>query len=379
MIREVAILIDTECTWGRRIVAGIANAIRGVYPWRLIVAPRDEKWRLRVPNSWNGDALITSIRDPETAEHVQSLDLPVVNVSSWGRHLQWATRVITDDRQRARLAFDHFRSKGYQRFAFYAPPGQPHLQKRGIEFRELVRSHGFEFFEFLPNGDSPKNPGAKMPTTDEWVRQLPFPIAVLAANPQPALQLSEICRHAGIRIPHEVAILASDTDDLICEIADPPISSVELASELIGSQAVERLYAVLESGTQTPEITLVEPIRVIERLSTSALAIGDPLFEQAVGYLRDNAHTGINVSDVLKHVAISRRTLEQQFASVLGISPAAEIRRIRIEHVKKLLTDSDLTISQISKQTGFSTPNRLSELFRNEVGMTPNEYRDYFH
>ena len=375
MIRNVAVLIDTSEAWNRDNIAGIVKAVRGVYPWRLMLSPRDHLYRPRVPTNWQCDGLITSIRDTATSEHVRSLNRPVVNLTSWGRDLDWAGRVLTDDRIRAKLAYEHFREKGYRRFAYFAPLIRRNLRHRGEAFKELVQSQGFDFREF-PGGDGQND--AELLSPEEWIRSLEYPVAILAGNPHPALQLTDICAQIGIRVPQEVAILSCDNDELLCEISDPPISAIELPATVSGAKAAEYLHELMEGITNDLTIRWVEPMGIIERRSTSALAIGDPLFEEAVNYLRSHAPFGIHVSDVVKKISISRRLLEQKFASVLGVSPAAEIRRVRIAHIKQLLTNSQLSIRDISEQTGFSTPARLSELFRNEVGMSPNEYRDEF-
>ena len=119
----------------------------------------------------------------------------------------------------------------------------------------------------------------------------------------------------------------------------------------------------------------VPPVRIIERRSTSAFAVDDPILAEAIRYLHANAANGINVGDILEAVPISRRTLEQQFAALLGTSPAAEIRRLRLEHIRHLLASTSLNIAQVSKQSGFTNPSRLSEFFRSETGQAPNEYR----
>lgn len=374
-ITEVALLIDTEDLWGRDIISGIAKAVRGSLPWRLTIAPRDEQWRLRVPPKWQGQGLITSIRDQQTAEHVESLNCPVVNVSTWGRNLPWASHVTTHDRRRAELAYEHLRAKGFERFAFYAPRALTHLRNRGHEFAKLVQDAGCSyscFFDTLQSSHVEPERAALI----NWLKQLRYPIAILAANPLPALQLTEVCRELEIRVPHEVAVLACDTDDMICEVADPPISSIELACQRLGGTAVEELRELMRSKTAVRRTLEVEPLGVIERQSTAALAFGDTLFVQAVEYLRSEATKGINVANVLRAVPISRRALEQQFVRILGTSPAAEIRRIRIDLVKRLLRDNEFTIKEIANQSGFTSTSQMGRVFSKEVGLTPTEFRE---
>jgi LacI family transcriptional regulator len=373
--KEVGILIETEDSWGRRITAGIVKAVREHYPWRLSVSPYDDYWQLRLPENWPGQGIICAIRDDLTAKHVQDLKLPVVNVSTWGRHLAWASHVVTSDVHRAELAFTHLRSKGFQRFAFYAPPSLPHLQHRGKQFGSLVKAAGFEFEDYCtflsthPSSD-------KDDSIARWLKHLMPPTAILAGNPHPAMKLSERCAELGIRIPHEIGILSCDSDDLICEISEPPISSVDLACERLAATAVAKLDELMTTGSLgIGQVEYIEPIRIIERRSTAAMAFSDPLFAQAVEYLRTHALDGISVSDILHKVPICRRSLEQQFNKLLGTSPAAEIRRLRIDAVKTLLLNESVGIVEIVRATGFGNTSQLCKTFRREVGLTPTEFR----
>jgi LacI family transcriptional regulator len=373
--KEVGILIKTEDSWGRRITAGIVRAVRDRYPWRLAIAPRDHSWQLRLPGNWAGQGIIAAIRDDLTAKHIQSLNVPVINVSTWGRHLTWASHVVTSDLHRAQLALSHLRSKGFERFAFYAPPALPHLLHRGNQFIDLVKAEGFaicDYCSFL----SAKPSSLKGDPIAKWLKSLKTPVAVLAANPYPAMQLSERCAELGIRVPHEIAILSCDSDDLICEISEPPISSVDLACERIAATAVAQLDELMKTNSLgIGQIEYVEPIRIIERRSTAAMAFCDPLFSQAVEYVRKYAVKGIRISDVLREVPICRRSLEQQFNKLLGTSPAAEIRRLRIDAVKELLLDESVGIVEIVRATGFANTSQLCKTFRHEVGITPLEFR----
>ena len=69
---------------------------------------------------------------------------------------------------------------------------------------------------------------------------------------------------------------------------------------------------------------------------------------------------------------------ERRFLSLLGRTPLQEIRHVRIERVKRLLAETDLTIYEIAARTGFGGPERLSITFRQATGNTPTDYRGRF-
>jgi LacI family transcriptional regulator len=60
---------------------------------------------------------------------------------------------------------------------------------------------------------------------------------------------------------------------------------------------------------------------------------------------------------------------------VIGHGPAEEIRRVRLERARELLTASDLSIEQIAQAVGFLTATRLGVAFRKQFGMTPRDWR----
>ncbi|MFI4875166.1 MAG: xylose operon transcription regulator XylR, partial [Blastopirellula sp. JB062] len=54
--RRVAVLIETDDTWGRSVVEAIGHYARQQH-WRLLIGPRDSQNRLRLPKRWNGDGV----------------------------------------------------------------------------------------------------------------------------------------------------------------------------------------------------------------------------------------------------------------------------------------------------------------------------------
>ena len=83
----------------------------------------------------------------------------------------------------------------------------------------------------------------------------------------------------------------------------------------------------------------------------------------------------ISVESILDEVPMSRRAMERKFRDHLGRTVLAEIRRVRLEFVKALLTDTDLPMPTIAARSGFSGARRLAVVFRQIVGITPTAYR----
>ena len=115
------------------------------------------------------------------------------------------------------------------------------------------------------------------------------------------------------------------------------------------------------AGTMTP-------LQVVQ-------AIDDPDVAQAVRLIRDSACSGIDVSRVANGVGLSRRALERRIRLCLGRSPKAEIMRVRIERAKMLMFQTDETSESIARNSGFSSLEYFTRVFRRMVGMKPQMYR----
>jgi LacI family transcriptional regulator len=186
---------------------------------------------------------------------------------------------------------------------------------------------------------------------------------------------SEVCRTAGLRVPDDVAILGVDDDDLLCELARPPLSSIRVPSERIGYDASAQLDRLLRGAEPPPDPVRLAPLGVTTRRSSDILATTDPDVRAALAFIRSRPHVPIDVSDVVREATVCRRVLERRFRQEIGRSLGAEIRRTRLERAKQLLTDTHYSVEDIAHLSGCHTVKQLWLLFRRHLGQTPREYR----
>ena len=114
---------------------------------------------------------------------------------------------------------------------------------------------------------------------------------------------------------------------------------------------------------------------LVVRESTDFFAVKDELVAAALEFISRNSHRRIGQDDVSRAVAAETRTLQLRFRKVLNRPIATEIRRVRIERAKRELVQSDRRINNIARDVGFGTANRMCEIFRRELGITPSDYR----
>lgn len=94
------------------------------------------------------------------------------------------------------------------------------------------------------------------------------------------------------------------------------------------------------------------------------------------GYLEESVtNADLSVEDVAKYMNLSRAQLYAKIKSLTGESPVEHIRNARLEMAKTMLIDTELNVSEIAYRTGFSAPSYFSKCFRDQFGMSPNEFR----
>jgi LacI family transcriptional regulator len=178
-----------------------------------------------------------------------------------------------------------------------------------------------------------------------------------------------------VSVPDELAVLGVDNDELLCDLADPPLSSVIPDTRRTGYEAARLLEAMMAGERVPPVAHLVSPLGVATRQSTDVLATDDGDLSAAVRFIREHATEGIRVEDVLRAVPLSRRALEARFKQQLGRTPHQEVLRLRIERVKELLAETDLSLTAIAHRTGYAHVEYLSVAFKRETGVPPSVYR----
>jgi LacI family transcriptional regulator len=175
-----------------------------------------------------------------------------------------------------------------------------------------------------------------------------------------------------------VAVLGCGNDPVICGLASPALSSVALPAERVGFEAADLLAALVNHKKLVERKRLVQVSSVIPRESTDNVSVRDPDVANALRFILAHAGEWIGVRELLLSLPVQRRSLERKFRKVLGRSPLEEIRRVRVDLAKQLLSGTDLPMPMVARRSGFSEAKQLSQVFRALVGMTPTSYRAQF-
>lgn len=92
-------------------------------------------------------------------------------------------------------------------------------------------------------------------------------------------------------------------------------------------------------------------------------------------YIDEHLTDKIKRTDVAEHVALSENYLSKLFHQETGRSLSDYILEKRISLAKKLLSQTRLSISDISAAVGYDASAHFIRMFKREVGKTPKEYR----
>ena len=376
--KRVALLIETSTTWGTNIVKGIADYALTHENWFFRLVPSGKYERLTLPSSWDGDGIIARVTYEELAQQIAKTKKPAVNVSWYAIDTEHIPTCTTDEVIAGRMIADHFLERGFKHFAYCGPTNRPgYVDIFGQAFVNAASETGADCHCFQEQGaeDGPLDWDTRLGQLGEWIVTLPVPTAMLTFNSVGGRQVAEACRMKGLHIPDQIALMGGEHDELTCQITRPPLSSMDQSPQRVGWEAAALLARMLKGEKPPKEPIRIPPARIITRQSTDTLAIDDPILVQALEFIAANASRAISVADVLDAVPISRRVLEQRFQKFLGRSPATEIRRVRVEKAKRLLADSDRSMSAIATACGFEHPEVLTRVFRRQEGITPSTFR----
>lgn len=316
------------------------------------------------------------VRDLEIVDEIIDIQLPIIVGSTIKLPNLRLPTIGADSEMIGKMGAEHFIERGLREFAFCGFNDSLWSQNRCAGFCRRLAQSGFEAHTYLPSKPKDKRSWKKEQNlTADWLNSLPKPVGIMTCNDYRGRELIETCKIAGIHIPEEVAVLGTDNDDLVCNLCLPPLSSIDINYEYAGYQAAELLDKLMAGEKMNNQKILAQPIRIVPRQSTDILAIDDIEVASALRFIREHCIEPMQVSDVVDSTTLSQRRLYNRFSKAIGRSIHAEITRVRCEKIAQLLLETNMTVSQIAIKMGLCDDRHLSRYFKNEMGLTPREYR----
>jgi LacI family transcriptional regulator len=334
-----------------------------------------------IPWGWQGDGILAWLgAGDDLAKFVSSSKLPTVDFSYRRPQLKYA-RVLEDHAHAAKLAAEHFLTRGFTHFCFYSDADNWSYEERGQGFIKALSQSGHTC-EWLRWLEAP----AYAPGKQEWQRKRKWladqlklaakPLAVFAANDQQALDVLDSCEKAGIKVPEEVAIVGTESCLLAPDVMHTPLSSVDTNLEVLGYRGAEVLDQLMRGEPAPAEPVRVPAAGVVVRKSSDILTIRHEGVARSLRFIWEHGHEPICIKDLVGVSAMSRRGLHKAFIEHLGRTPGQELQRVRIDHAKRLLAGTTQKIETIAHESGYQSINSFCVAFKRVTGMSAKQFRD---
>lgn len=375
---KILILVDYSTEFSRRLFKGLIQFAQDADQWSIYRISAyyksiyGEEGIVERAKIWGADFIIAQW-DYLSASSIEELGIPVFfqNYKEEGKGF---STIIGDYLEIGKMAANFFIQRRYKNFAFYGNKGFMWSLERAKGFRQEIEKAGGNYFYFESEDLNETHQENERVQLENWLISLPKPVAIFACDDSFAIQISEICKIKGINIPEDASLLGVDNDELICNLSDPPISSIVLDAERGGYDLGRNIQRLLKIGEyQTFNIT-INPIRVEIRKSTEKYNIKNEYILEVVNYVRENFHLDLNINTLAKLVPLSRRNLEVKFKEEMGISIYQFIINLRIENLVFLLINTDLSIPDIIFKSGFNDYSNAYRIFKRVNGCTLKEY-----
>lgn len=375
-VPRVVLLIESSRASGRDLLRGIADYARHHGPWAFYWEPGGLEKAWPQLKTLGADGII--LRDMEQLDEVLAHGLPAVVVGHSKREIPGLANVITDSLAIGTLAAEHLLNCGFRQFAYCGFADMPWSVLRGESFSQHLAKAGYETHFYPAEYRSEPSGWSGERNLAEWLKSLPKPLGIMACNDDRGEQVIEACKIAGLHVPDQVGIIGADNDELVCDLSDPPMSSVGINFQRAGYQSAAVLDGLMRGRRVRHTKILVPATHVVPRRSTDIVAVDHPQVAQALRFIRDHAREVISVPDVARAAGLSRRVLEKRFKLLLRRSVLREIRRVRVFQISRMLVETNESISQIGLALGYAGTEHLARYFRQEKGMTPLAYRRQF-
>ncbi|OAB47884.1 response regulator transcription factor [Paenibacillus antarcticus] len=156
------------------------------------------------------------------------------------------------------------------------------------------------------------------------------------------------------------------------------IEQMKLPYSELGSTKI-KLFKTIDLAVDVDELLQIinQFIDQIEmEISAKAGRRNTAILSRIYDYVNENYAQDIMLSELAAELHLNYSYLSYYFKQQTNENLTTYINKVRIEHAKQLLLNWDLSISEISRMTGFSEHNYFSKVFKKITGMTPAEYRN---
>ena len=371
---RIMLFLDASRGFSRGMLSGIARYSSLNGPWTFFQKPpvylnSNLTLNIQELKKWKPDGIICSISQ---ANELKYLNVPIIGYDPVN-YSGVIPCVVSEHTMTGEMAAEHLLELAHRSYAFCGFNSLDWSNERCDAFCKVINKAGMEVNVYDNNNMSWSNEEYFI---KEWLALLPKPIGIFCVNDDRAASIAGVCRLLGYGVPEDVSIIGADDDEYICELENPPLSSVQMASKQGGYNAAHLLHQIIQGKEKmNGQRVIVKATGITSRQSTNALMVQNKEVRKALRFIRENHNQNIQVRDVVKSTSLSHRTLNDLFHAELGKSIIKQLNKVRINYISRLLIDTEMKVQEISLFVGYKDDRHFSRYFKRATGLTPQAYR----
>ncbi|HEX8185007.1 MAG TPA: AraC family transcriptional regulator [Blastocatellia bacterium] len=188
----------------------------------------------------------------------------------------------------------------------------------------------------------------------------------------PAL-VNELVAEIGLtRITAEIVFRAVRTADE---------SITQIARSIISEISVERLGhgVMLDALVRQLVVHLLRSHLTVRKAAQIELSRAGPVdrrLRRAIEFMHDNYERELALEEIASAAYLSEYHFARLFKQITGVTPHVYLANVRLEHARRLLAETSLSISQVATRVGYQSQSHFTKIFKSVTGVTPRTYRD---
>jgi len=381
MIRLILLTDFTE-SYAHKLLKGIMDYSKKHEPWVLCRMPPAFRQQYGIEGilswakKWKADAIIAQFDSVDNVDLFRENGI-VALAQDYKSRFSTIPNITSDYKLTGKMVADFFLQRGFKNFAFFGYKNACWSQERCEGFKDEITKFGFQknFYAFH-NQKLEELWYYKQHPVSKWLKSLPKPIALMACDDTQGQIITEICKICNLRIPEDIAVMGVDDDEMTCDLSDPSLSSVLLDVEKGGYDSAELIDKMVKSQNfDDYRDIFISTSYIVQRQSTNVYPIQDKEIAKALKFIDECTLEKINVEDVVRQVALSRRLLEIRFKEFTKMSVYQYIMKKRMDRFAQLLLESNMPVTEVAAQIGITDMKNLSRQFKTIEGCSPLEYR----
>lgn len=113
-----------------------------------------------------------------------------------------------------------------------------------------------------------------------------------------------------------------------------------------------------------------------DEIELSRVGIVDRRLRRALEFMHDNCGRELSLAEIADAAYLSEFHFARLFKKITGATPHAYLASLRLERARRLLAETDLSISEIGARVGYTSQSHFTKVFRAATGLTPKSFRE---